>query len=102
MRHLGERIVVAICAVASNVQALHQFGVEKRGPLLAASERREPGEGVSVDGLGVMEPAVPTEHLVGRLARQGYGGVLSDGAEQQVKRGVHVACAVWQDAGMQN
>jgi hypothetical protein len=69
MRYLDERIAVALSAVAGNVQALHQLGVEKRGPLLVASERREPGEGISVDCLGVVKPAVPAEHLVGRLAR---------------------------------
>src|SRR5690606_19307480 len=51
----------------------------------------QPGEGIGLDRLRIVEPAVATEHLVRALAGQRHRRVLAHLLEQSVERWPHVA-----------
>ena len=76
--------------VAVEVEPPPEPGVEERGLGHPDVRPDQPGEDVGVDRVGVEEPAVAAEDLVGRLARQGHRGLLPDRLEQQQERGVPV------------
>src|SRR5439155_7094438 len=67
---------------------LAQVGGEHVGQAGVVDPPREAGPG---DRGRVVEPGVPAEDLVGRLAGQGHRGPAGNGLEQQVQGGVQVA-----------